>query len=397
MLNLDYLHEKIKQEVNLYWPNFKLVAFALYDKEGVYLYNHPNFSSQNKSYSYLKWNEQFNGADTIILYGDYPTAIVNLDHYKDMESIYSIIIHELFHGFQHLQEETRFPDEMLGMNYPLLKENVELRNRERAYLYNAVISSVKEEKVKNLMSFINLRENRRVYIDRYLDYELSVETVEGPAFYVELHAYNQYSNKSYEEVLNKYSKDLKDNRESTYHLRKSCYSSGLVICLLLDELFANWKETFFDSKILLYDMLKEKVEWEFNNIHNIKISKETISIINGINEKKDEIFHQFEHENGHHLYISGDINCKAFDPMNVIVDANKQLHKNFITVSINKREYHINQPVIVHCIDKINTINKLHIVLDQKPVIQNDIIFIKGLGELHGYFYEIDGNYYINF
>src|SRR5699024_2691009 len=161
------------------------------------------------------------------------TAIVNLDNYKDTESIYSIIIHELFHGFQYLQGETRFPNEMLGMNYPLLKENVEMRNRERNYLYNAVISSVKEEKVNNLMSFINLRENRRVYIDKYIDYELSVETVEGPAFYVELHAYKQCSNKSYDEILNKYSNNLIDDRESNYSLRKSCYSSGLFICLLL--------------------------------------------------------------------------------------------------------------------------------------------------------------------
>lgn len=55
--------------------------------------------------------------------------------------------------------------------------------------------------------------------------------------------------------------------------------------------------------------------------------------------------------------------CKAFDPMNVIIDANKQLHKKFITVLMNNREYH-NSQLIVHYNDKTNIINKLHIVLD---------------------------------
>jgi hypothetical protein len=130
MLKLDNLYDRINHNINFYWPKFKLVAFALYNRENVYLYNHPKFPSQTKPYSYFKWNKQFNGANTLILYEDYPTAIVNLDYYDDIESIYSIVIHELFHGFQHLKEEKRFPNEMLGITYPLLEKNVEIRNRE---------------------------------------------------------------------------------------------------------------------------------------------------------------------------------------------------------------------------------------------------------------------------
>ncbi|MUK87946.1 hypothetical protein GMD78_05980 [Ornithinibacillus sp. L9] len=396
MLHLTNLYDKINQNVNSYWISFELVAIALYDAEGIYLYNHPKFLTQSsKPYYYLKRNEQFNGADTLILYEDYPTAIVNLDHYSDMESIYSIVIHELFHGFQHLQGEKRFPNEMLGMTYPLINENVELRNRERSCLYNAVISSSEEDKVSNLKRFICLRENRRGFIDQFLDYELSIETVEGPAYYVELHAYTHISTYTYDDVLRKYSKSLIDRRESSKLLRKSCYSSGLFICLLLDEVSPNWKETFFDSDKPLYDILKEEVEWDYDEIDDVEISTETLSIINSIKKDKSDIFNQFEHKQGHHLFILGDIISKGFDPMNVIVERNKQLHKKFLTVHMNNKEYHIRQPVIAHYHEKFNVINKLHLVLDKKPIMRNAFIYIEGMGYIQGDLLEDEGAFYI--
>ena len=72
------------QKANLeeYWTGFDLVAYALYDKNNVYLFNHPKFITQS-SYApkILKWNQQFVG-NTLILYDDYPTAIVDMKTMK---------------------------------------------------------------------------------------------------------------------------------------------------------------------------------------------------------------------------------------------------------------------------------------------------------------------------
>jgi hypothetical protein len=124
-----------------YWPGFELVAYAIYDKSKVYLFNHPKFSNNPScTYHILKWDTEFT-ADTIIMYEEYPTAIVNMDHYKEYEDLFSMIVHELFHGYQYIKDEKRFPDEMMGITYPLSKENVELRNQERANLYCAMLEN----------------------------------------------------------------------------------------------------------------------------------------------------------------------------------------------------------------------------------------------------------------
>ena len=396
MLNFNNLGETINRNINYYWKDFNLVAFALYDKENVYLYNHPKFPPHSKPYHVFKWNKQFNGANTLIIYEEYPTAIVNLDYYNDMENIYAIVLHELFHGLQYLQEEKRFPNEFLGMTYPLLKENVELRNRERRCLYNAVTSTSKTQKLNYLKNFINLRENRRKYIENFLDYENSIETVEGPAFYVESHAYSHISSKKHDIVLNKYGKDLLDNKESTFNLRKSCCSSGLFICLIIEEINPNWKDLFFETDKLLYDLLKDVVEWEANEISNVEISMNTKSIIDYIRKDKQHVFKEFESKEGYHLLITGDIISKGFDPMNIVANETQLLHKNFLSILINDIEYHISQPVITHYKEKYNLISKLHIVLDKEPVYKNGLVSIKGLGEIQGQYFEHEGVHYIN-
>ncbi|MEX6699459.1 hypothetical protein ABS315_07545 [Peribacillus frigoritolerans] len=108
--HLDRMAEElVKAKLENYWPGFELVAFAIYDKSNVYLFNHPKFSNNPPcTYHILKWDTEFT-ADTIIMYEEYPTAIVNMDHYKEYEGLFSIAVHELFHGYQFIKDENGFP------------------------------------------------------------------------------------------------------------------------------------------------------------------------------------------------------------------------------------------------------------------------------------------------
>lgn len=374
-----------KAKLENYWPGFELVAYALYDKKNVYLFNHPKFSNnQQSTYHILSWDVQFTG-DTIILYEEYPTAIVNMESYEEYEGLYSILVHELFHGYQHIKGEKRFPDEMMGITYPLSKDNVELRNQERTNLYSALLENNIIKKKQYLHNFIALREKRTAKIKEYLTYEKLIETVEGPAWYVELKAYSEKSPDDYHSVLKKYGQQLLNKYESTSSIRRSCYSSGLFMCLLLEELSPGWMESFFGIEETVYDLVKKHSgDYIKYPIAGVKISSETEKAVNFALEKRKNEFEEFYQQAGIHLYIEGEITAKTYDPMNIIPLEDRLLHKSFLEVRINNEAYHIQQPVIAYFGNGIQSINRLHLILENKPIENIDSLTIDGVGEIKG-------------
>ncbi|MFJ7467416.1 hypothetical protein ACIQWI_02595 [Peribacillus frigoritolerans] len=375
----------VKAKLENYWRGFEPVAYALYDKSNVYLFNHPKFSNDSLcTYHILKWDTEFT-ADTIIMYDEYPTAIVNMDYYKAYEDLFSMLVHELFHGYQYIKDEKRFPDEMMGITYPLSKENVELRNQERANLYCAMLENNLIKKKQYLNAFIALREKRAAKIEEYLTYENLIETIEGPAWYVELKAYSEKSPLDYHSVLNKYAQQLINKYESTSCIRRSCYSSGLFMCLLLEELSPGWMESFFDSEETLYDLLKQQSgDYMEHSMADVKISPETEEVINFAMEKRMKAFEEFNKQAGIHLYFVGEIMAKSFDPMNIIPLEDRLLHKSFIKVRMNNEDFLIQQPVIAHVDHGIQNINKLHLIIENEPTETIDSLIIDGVGEIKG-------------
>ncbi|MDM5285993.1 hypothetical protein [Peribacillus frigoritolerans] len=384
--HLDRMAEDlVKAKLENYWPDFELVAYAIYDKSNVYLFNHPKFSNNPPcTYHILKWDTEFT-ADTIIMYEEYPTAIVNMDHYKEYEDLFSMLVHELFHGYQYIKDEKRFPDEMLGITYPLSKENVELRNQERTNLYCAMLENDLIKKKQYLNAFIALRGKRAAKIEEYLTYENLIETIEGPAWYVELKAYSEKSPNDYDSVLKKYAQQLTNKYESTSRIRRSCYSSGLFMCLLLEELSPGWMESFFDREDTLYDLLKQQSgDYMEHSMADVKISPETEEVINFAIEKRMKAFEEFNKQAGIHLYIEGKIIAESFDPMNMIPLEDRLLHKSFIKVRMNNEDFLIQQPVIAHVDHGIQNINKLHLIVENEPSETNDSLTIDGVGKIKG-------------
>ncbi|MBX4159872.1 hypothetical protein [Priestia megaterium] len=378
--------------VERYWPNFELVAYALYDKNSVFLFNHPRYDNDPlKLYKVLKWKEQFVG-NTLILFDGYPTAIADMELYDDYEGLFSILIHELFHGNQYIKSEERFPDEMLGITYPLTKENVDIRNRERKNLYNASLETDISKKKKYLKKFIDLREKRTEGIKEHLTYENLIESVEGPAWYVEIKAFSEKSPLANDLILKKYGKNLIDVVESTSNIRRSCYSSGLFMCLLLDELSPNWKGSFFGTNATLFDLIKRlNIAPRKQAIEDVQISHKTEAAINFAVESRKKELDEFEAQIGTHLFIEGEIIALSFDPMNIVPFEGRLLHKNYIKIRINNQEYLIQQPSLTYCVDGLKNIKKLLIVLKNKPLETGDSLLITGIGEIKGQ-YTIQGD-----
>jgi len=363
-------------DLTQYWPGFEAVSFAFYDHEKVHLYRHPQFSEQ-----VLLWNEEFIG-DTLILFEGNPTAIVSLDRHKDVESLCSILAHELFHGYQYVKGEKRFPNEMLGISYPILEENVELRNQERLHLYHALIASSGEERAKLLQKFVSIRERRTTLLGEYIQYETNLETVEGPAWYVELKVFVDKSSLPYEKVVERYSDYLLNKKDASLHLRRSCCSSGLFISLLLDELTPDWKESFFESNLTLYDLLKKYIDLPISQINEVSISNDTKTIVELVKHRKEAEFKEFEAKKGYHLVLEGNMKSTLIDPMNIVKSGNKLLHKNFLKVKVGENEYLFQQPVVAYTNENSRVISKLHVILEEKPVEKDDFLMLKDLGEI---------------
>ncbi|TCJ82013.1 UNVERIFIED_ORG: hypothetical protein EDC93_103192 [Bacillus cereus] len=397
---MNNILNRIKKDVNIellntLWPGFNRAAFALYDDKHVYVFHHPLFLKPDNEYTVLKWDEQFK-ADTFILFKDYPTAIVNMNRYKDYESLSAILVHELFHCYQYLNKESRFPNESLGFQYPITEENIELRNKERICLYNAV--HCKSQAVKNnyIKQFIELREQRARFIkEEFITYECMVESIEGPAWYVEMNTYNAVCEKDESETLRKYSGFILDAYEANYNIRKSCYSSGMLLCLLLDEIHPGWKMDFFNSDKSLYVFLKQNINVVLSLNNEFAISKETKQIFHFVQNERDKEFKQFYKEKGYHLYIVGNIQLNSFNPMNVKLNKNKALHKTFLSVSIHNKTYMINQPVLASFEEDFKNMTQVHIIMNEKPIETNNGWNVVGIGDIEAEYEEVGNSIFL--
>lgn len=372
-----------------YWMGFEPVAFAFYNKEQVYLYNHPKYKTREQNYHLLHWNDQFMG-DTLILFEDYPTAIVDLDLHEELEDLYSILVHELFHGYQFLKGDERYPDEMLIVTYPLSLSNIELRNQERHHLYQSVMAFTAEERRASLDRFIAVRAQRESLFGEFVYNEYLIETMEGPAWYVEFNAYAKKSTLPNDTVLHKYGAYLINDNESNLHIRSSCYSSGLFICLLMDEISSEWQADFMESDLTLYAFFKQFMDKEIMPLEEVIISENTEAIMDMVITAREKAFLEFNNQIGYHLCIEGNILTTSFNPMGIVGGEDRLLHKRFLKIMINDVEYFIQQPVISYYNDKIQNINKLHLIVDEQPIYNKGVLTLDGIGEIEGRYQETE-------
>ncbi|WP_316570113.1 hypothetical protein [Neobacillus sp. YIM B06451] len=368
------------------WAGFQYVAFALYDEKLVYLFNHPNYPAVNeKPYCVLTRTDSFI-AETLILFEGHPTAIANLSLHNDYEGLFSTLVHELFHGYQYIKGEKRFPNELLGIMYPIQEENVEARNQERKALHDAFMADSREQMLHDLCRFIALREKREELIGEALEYENRIETVEGPAIYLEAKAKSLVSPLSFGKILEYYAAFLVDPYDSSFQLRRSCYYTGIFLSLILDKVAPAWKESFMETDKTLYAILKEALFGQGLGLPEVKLSLsgESRNIVREILEKREQGFDEFYKKPGTRVCILGELTAKGIDPMNIIRHGDKLLHKHYLKVAISQEEYLFKQPVVAFINKDYRQMKELHLILNNKPVETKESLILDGIGEIKG-------------
>lgn len=201
------------------WPGFHLFRFALYTEDAVCLDG-----------ALFPRSGAFRGNTAIRLEGGW-TAIWNVAGVApDPDLLAADLVHEMFHAFQMEQGETRYPDDLAALEYPLSAANLSRKLAENRLLCQSLQAADRGERLRLLSSFRALREARRVDLGPALNQELLPETVEGMAEYMGLRALACLSEEKHRLRLEHMLRSL-EAAEPLLDVRRVSYCTGAALLL----------------------------------------------------------------------------------------------------------------------------------------------------------------------
>lgn len=327
------LYEKVSNKLDAVnfedlWPGFKRYSFALYTGERIYLEKED-----------LPWDERFIG-NTAILYEGRFMAIWHVEgdgveaSSIDVDELVADMVHEMFHAFQLEQGESRYPNDLVALDYPNNIRNYGLKYAENLLLIQAYKEKKSREQGLLMSKFYSIRSERECIIGKMIEYEYSLETSEGMAEYVGLMALKQLSQVKYRVQLDTYINSLKTYNELQLNIRRMSYYSGTLLLIVAHELGLPFYHSVKDEKRTLFEILRDvlpTLQYEEVSYDRCMIE----GFIKEDREKKREIIKSFL-EKGN-TYQSGDYQIIGYDPMNMFKVDDKIYCKTFIRLATMNR------------------------------------------------------------
>ncbi|MEE0719208.1 MAG: hypothetical protein U0M39_11015 [Oscillospiraceae bacterium] len=217
-MNLDELYSRVSETISSLdfgriWPGFRPLKFALYDDEkcfydGAYIEKSGDFCA-NTSIS-------FQGEQIAIwkVVDDLPAPVLA-----------SKIVHEMFHGYQTVENWNCWSDEMEALyRYQYNADNLSLKLRENELLLR-ILDHFDEASYQELLSHRKRRSERHPY--EYA-YESKVEEIEGTATYVEWMTLRQLDEQA-AAAMTQRMRVAMTKPECLFPIRISCYYSGALM------------------------------------------------------------------------------------------------------------------------------------------------------------------------
>lgn len=222
-MDLVQVYEEVKTRIKkldfeTLWPEFHSLEFALYDREKVALDG-----------EVIDWSPEF-VANTSIEYKGRRLAIWNMDQEYDYDRLTSLIVHEMFHSFQHEKDEKRWAKEFDAIvNYQYNKRLLQLKKNENQLLVQ-LLEHFEWDKWKELLEIRRIRKEEYPYETQY---EECIEAIEGSAQYVEFQVLKMLKPALYEENRNRLIKQLLDinNYIPTRMIQYACGAFMLEVCI----------------------------------------------------------------------------------------------------------------------------------------------------------------------
>lgn len=234
--NLERLYREVSAHMesvdfSRLWNGFKPLKFALYNNDECF------FDGE-----YIQKTDEFLG-NTAISYNGEMIAIWNVMEKTDSVILTSKIIHEMFHGFQKANNESRFPDEMEALFYYRYDDrNLSLKLEENKTMIE-LLEKFDAEKFEGLLS---ARKHRCDSFGYEYHYEACIEQIEGTAEFVELNALRQLSLELYGRKLSMMKERIAD-KNNLVPIRIICYDIGALLLTVLNENGIDFQRGFTDT------------------------------------------------------------------------------------------------------------------------------------------------------
>ncbi len=264
-MNLRAMFQEVDKRIkrvdfSLLWKGFKPLKFALYNDKECFFDGH-----------YIEKTDQFL-ANTAINYKGEQIAIWRLgEKTPDYDVLASKIIHEMFHGFQHENNETRFPNELEALQkYSYSVENLTIKMEENNLIHR-LIDGFDQASFHALLQLRKRRQREHPYEYRY---EALIEQIEGAANHVELEALKQLSNDKFDDALAKTKHQIID-ANNLIPIRIISYAVGGLLLSVLKTHTSISCEHFGDQPFSV-DMLEAVEDCECHVDENNAV-KETIA------------------------------------------------------------------------------------------------------------------------
>jgi hypothetical protein len=204
------------------WPGFRSVKFAVYDDTQCF------FDGQ-----LIPKSDEFLANTSILYQGEYIAIwkITEDESTIDFDVLTSKLVHEMFHAFQQLSHENRYPNELEAVQrYRYEGGNLSAKLHEAKLLKDCL----ERHSESTFKAFLQSRQGRCQTYPYEATYEAQIEQIEGSAQYVELLALVQLNAKkgrlAWERVV-----DSIQDPQRYFPIRVVSYAIGAVVLRVLEE------------------------------------------------------------------------------------------------------------------------------------------------------------------
>lgn len=306
MIDLQKLHQEATQRLDRLdfgrlWPGFHPFPFALYQGEQMCLGG-----------EVLPRDGTLRG-NTAVRYEGELTAIWNVDSGEtDPDLLTADLVHEMFHALQMEQGETRFPDDLAALDYPLDVVNFSRKLTENRLLCRALRAEGREERRTFLAGFRALREARRKALGPMLDQEFLPETVEGMAEYMGLRALSRLSEEKFRRRLEGALRRLEEPGALLLDVRRMSYDTGAVLLLAAEAAGVPFAHRLTDTRPV-YEIIRP--ELPCGEAPSVPVDGTIEALIaSRTAERRDTLSRFFRTAS---RPVNGDFQILGYDPMNL--------------------------------------------------------------------------------
>lgn len=249
-----------KVDFNKLWNNFKRIDFAVYNNEEVCL----NGEIFKKTDEFI--------ANTSINYHGKTIAIFMVDDNENMDILASKMIHEMYHGFQNINNEKRFPNELEAViKYKYDESNLSLKYQEN----KIICELVNDFDINKFQKLLSIRKERYIKYPYEYTYEAKIEQIEGCANYIELKSLEIINKDLYNKKISNMIKVLSDINY-LMPIRIISYDIGALLLLIMNENNIKYDDSFIEDAISI-QILKEAKEYKESFIINNNIKNKIVS------------------------------------------------------------------------------------------------------------------------